>query len=322
MDKPMLEARNLSVKFQDPKGDIFLIQEINLSLKRGEIFALVGESGSGKTTLAYALTKLFFPFSRYETSGDVYFAEHNLLQLEDHALRQIRRKNIRYVFQEPAQSLNPISRIKTQYVDAIVNVTPMEAKRAVEKAKTDLKNVGIENPDDVLRSYPHELSGGTLQRILIALALSPNPELIIADEPTSSVDAPLRFQLLDLLDNARKNGRSSVLLITHDLDVANRYADTIAVMYAGRIVEVAPKHMFFDTPLHPYSQVLCKGARLTDSSIDDLAVLSENPPHPSDLPRGCKFHPICYKVHDDCRLFEPQLESIEVERKVRCPYWK
>ena len=198
----------------------------------------------------------------------------------------------------------------------------MEAKRAVEKAKTDLKDVGIENPDDVLRSYPHELSGGTLQRILIALALSPNPELIIADEPTSSVDAPLRFQLLDLLDNARKNGRSSVLLITHDLDVANRYADTIAVMYAGRIVEVAPKHMFFDTPLHPYSQVLCKGARLTDSSIDDLAVLSENPPHPSDLPRGCKFHPICYKVHEDCRLFEPQLESIEVERKVRCPYWK
>ncbi len=318
----MLDARNLSVRFQDPKGDIFLIQEINFSLKHGEIFALVGESGSGKTTLACALTKLFSPFAGYEISGDVYFAKHNLLQLEEHSLREIRREKIRYVFQEPAQSLNPISRIKTQYVDAIVNVASMDAERAVEKAKIDLKNVGIENPDDVLRSYPHELSGGTLQRILIALALSANPELIIADEPTSSVDAPLRFQLLDLLDNARKNGRTSVLLITHDLGIANRYADTVAVMYAGRIVEVAPKQMFFDTPLHPYSQVLCKGARLTDSSLDDLAVLTENPPHPSDLPSGCKFHPICYKAHDDCRLFEPQLESIDVERKVRCPYWK
>jgi oligopeptide/dipeptide ABC transporter ATP-binding protein len=182
--------------------------------------------------------------------------------------------------------------------------------------------VGIENRDDVLRSYPHELSGGTLQRILIALALSSNPELIIADEPTSSVDAPLRFQLVDLLDDARKNGHRSVLLITHDLDIASRYADTIAVMYAGRIVETAPKHMFFDTPLHPYSKVLCQGARLTKSTLDDLAVLSENPPHPQDLPRGCKFHPICIKVHDDCRLIEPQLESVEVERKVRCPYWK
>lgn len=318
----MLDARNLSVRFQDPKGDIFLIQEINFSLKHGEIFALVGESGSGKTTLACALTKLFSPFAGYEISGDVYFAKHNLLQLEEHSLREIRRKKIRYVFQEPAQSLNPISRIKTQYVDAIVNVASMDAERAVEKAKIDLKNVGIENSDDVLISYPHELSGGTLQRILIALALSANPELIIADEPTSSVDAPLQFQLLDLLDNARKNGRTSVLLITHDLGIANRYADTVAVMYAGRIVEVAPKQMFFDTPLHPYSQVLCKGARLTDSSLDDLAVLTENPPHPSDLPPGCKFHPICYKAHDDCRLFEPQLESIEVERKVRCPYWK
>jgi len=322
MDNPMLEARNLSVRFQDPKGDIFLIQDINLSLKHGEIFALVGESGSGKTTLACALTKLFLPFSGYETSGDIYFEEHKLLELEDHALRQIRKNNIRYVFQEPAQSLNPISRIKTQYVDAIVNAAPMEANRAVERATIELKNVGIENPDDVLRSYPHELSGGTLQRILIALALSPNPDLIIADEPTSSVDAPLRFQLLDLLDNARKNGRSSVLLITHDLNIANRYADTVAVMYAGRIVEVAPKDMFFDAPFHPYSQMLCKGARLTDSFIDDLALLSEHPPHPSDLPRGCKFHPMCSKVQDDCRLFEPQLESIEVERKVRCPYWK
>lgn len=322
MVNPLLETKNLHVSIRAPHGTIFLIHEINISIQRGEIFALVGESGSGKTTLANALTKLYPPFSSFEISGEVCFAETNLLQLDNFVLRQIRGHNIRYVFQEPAQSLNPILRIKTQFVDAIRTVDPMDAKTAEEKAKRSLVKVGIENPDDVLKSYPHELSGGTLQRILIAMALSSEPELIIADEPTSSVDSPLRLQLLDLLDSTRNSSNSSILLITHDLDIAHRYADTVAVMYAGRIIEEAPKRLFFDSPHHPYSQILCGKTHTTDSSFDEFEAIHNNPIHPSDDQSGCAFHHLCYKAREDCRSVEPPLAMIDAERKLRCPYWK
>lgn len=322
MNAPLLETMNLRVNFETPRDELTLVEEINFTIRHGEIFALVGESGSGKTTLAHALTKLFLPDSGFEVSGIVNLSGHNVLHGDDQSLCAIRRNRIRYVFQEPAQSFNPIARIKNQFIDAIRIISPMERHRALEKATIELKNVGIEYPDDVLESYPHELSVGTLQRVLIALALAPDPDLIIADEPTSSVDAPLRYQLLDLLDNARKNSRTSVLLITHDLDIAKRYADTIAVLYAGRIVEVAPKEIFFSSPLHPYSQMLHGGIRLQDPTHDPVIVINENPIHPADLPSGCKYHPLCHKAEEECRKQEPPLESIDKERSVRCLYWK
>jgi oligopeptide/dipeptide ABC transporter ATP-binding protein len=299
-----------------------ILHGIDFAIGHGEILAVVGESGSGKTTLAVALTKLFLPFSGYEISGEVIFHQHNLLQTDDRTMRQIRGHSIRYIFQEPAQSWNPIARIKTQYTDAIRSITPMHQREAVEKATIDLKHVGIEQPDDVLNAFPHELSVGTLQRVLIALALSPRPTLIIADEPTSSVDAPLRFQLLDLLDAARKNNNTSVILITHDLEIAQRYGDTIAVMYAGRIVEAAPKQEFFNSPLHPYSLMLYQGSRLTTSSSTDSIVHSDTTGLFLEEPSGCTYHPLCHKAADDCTTTEPLLASIDAERKVRCPYWK
>jgi oligopeptide/dipeptide ABC transporter ATP-binding protein len=322
MTNPLLEARNLNVRYRSLRDARHILHGIDVSVEQGEILAIVGESGSGKTTLAVALTNLFLPFSGYEISGEVMFDRHNLLQADEQTMRQIRGHSIRYVFQEPAQSLNPIARIKTQYIDAIKSITPMHTRDAVEKATIDLKNVGIEHAEDVLNAFPHELSVGTLQRVLIALALSPQPKLIIADEPTSSVDAPMRFQLLDLLDAARKKNNTSIILITHDLEIAERYGETIAVMYAGRIVEVAPKRLFFESPLHPYSRMLYQGSRLTASLSADTIVHSDTTGLFLEEPTGCAFHPLCYKRADDCTTTEPILASIDSERKVRCPYWR
>ena len=323
MVNPLLEARNLNVRYRSHQDMRHILYGIDFSVGQGEILAIVGESGSGKTTLAASLTKLFLPFSGFEISGEVMFERHNLLQADERTMRKIRGHSIRYVFQEPAQSMNPIARIKSQYIDAIKCISPMHEREAIEKATIDLRNVGLEHPEDVLNAFPHELSVGTLQRVLIALALSPQPKLIIADEPTSSVDAPMQFQLLDLLDVARKKNNTSVILITHDLDIAQRYGDTIAVMYAGRIVEVAPKQGFFDSPLHPYSRMLCQGSRLTASSTTENIVYSDATGlFFLENPSGCVYHPHCRSGVDECTIAEPILASIDSERKVRCPYWR
>lgn len=319
MTEPLLETKDLQVTFRSPGGVISLIREIDLTIRRGEIFALVGESGSGKTTLAYALTNLFLPFSGYTAKGKVMFEGNDLLSLQENALRTIRTRSIRYVFQEPAESMNPISRIKHQYRQVQHNVETTTHRRAMEQQMTDLAAVGIENPAEVLESYPHQLSGGTLQRILIALALSPAPSLIIADEPTSSVDAPLRYRLLDLLAAARDRNGSSVFLITHDLKIAQRYADSVAVLYGGRIIERAPCAEFFSSPLHPYSQMLLNTAGTEDIAFNDRM---EHSFHPSAMPSGCAFHPVCPKVQESCRTADPMITMVDSERNVRCPYWK
>lgn len=313
----MLEVKNLGVQYSDRDGAIRIVEDINFSVQPGQVFALIGESGSGKSTLAYSLTRLFTPRSGYAVSGEVSFEGRNLLQLNERLLRQVRQSKIRYIFQEPSQVLNPIYRIKTQYSFPLEGSGNSAADHSPLAPADILGSVGIENQDEVLRSYPHELSGGTLQRVLIAMALAARPRLIIADEPTSSVDAPLQYQLLDRIDQVRKDGCGSVLLITHNLHVAHRYADMIAVMYAGRIVEIAPKQNFFKSPLHPYAKALVSGNYLESDSAPNTA-----PPHPSNMPNGCKFHPVCAKAQSVCRTDEPQLVHVDIDREVRCPFWK
>ncbi len=316
MEQPLLSTNNLSVSVRSSRGDIALIREIDLSVRRGEIFALVGESGSGKSTLANAITNLFLPTSGYTIDGNIQFNGRQLLQMNEKELREVRRNSIRYIFQEPSESLNPIRKIRAQFSDSL------KGTARPSETENDLLDAGLTQPDAVLDSYPHELSGGMLQRTLIAMALAPAPDLIIADEPTSSVDATLRFKLLDLLDEVRKKTGCTLLLITHDLHIAERYADTVAVMYGGKIVETAPKKLFFQNPFHPYSQMLLQGSSLSTSSLNLLEPYSENPIHPSHLPPGCAYHPICPKAQDDCRTMEPTLTPLENERSVRCPYWK
>jgi len=182
--------------------------------------------------------------------------------------------------------------------------------------------MGITDPAEVLNSYPHQLSVGTLQRILIAAAIAPHPRFLVADEPTSAVDAVLRYQILDLLVSICRNETMTLLLITHDLEIARRYGDRIAVIYAGRILEISTKDEYFQNPLHPYSQTLLSTLPTPTSSLDSMPSSSGSAPSFTELPSGCKFHPRCYKIQADCRKLEPELISTDNHRKVRCPYWK
>lgn len=321
----LLDVRGLNVSVKLSGNPLRLLHDVSFSLDSGEVFLLVGESGCGKTTLARALTNLFPRGLGAVIEGTVEFEGHDLISLDAKGLKKVRRKLIRYVFQEPAAALNPALHIRSQ-----IRLLPLEEqgsgngfrKPPDEAIHQSLVVMGIKDPKDILGSYPHQLSVGTLQRILIAMAITSHPKLLIADEPTSAVDAVLQYQILDLLHSYCKMQNMALLLITHDLGIAHRYADKIAVLYAGRIVEAAARDEFFQNPLHPYSQILLASAPTATRSLEQMPSSSGNVPSLAHLPKGCKFHPRCYKVQDDCKVQEPRLIPINERRHVRCPYWK
>lgn len=319
----ILRVHNLTVQVFNQSKPVSLVDDISFEIKKGSIFAVVGESGCGKTTLAFALTRLFSGAHNYSVQGKVYVNGEDILELSDEKIRTLRREQIRYVFQDPVQSFNPVKKIKKQVYDALNLNNKSDRTRKLRRIQDLLRKSGIENPDEVLESYPHQLSVGTLQRILIVMAIFPSPKILIADEPTSSVDATLRYRILDFLDEMRRTMGMSILLITHDLEIARRYAEDAAVMYAGRLVEIAPREKLFVQPLHPYTQLLMQYYFKTgdiDSTVTQS--LSGSLPSPMYLPKGCTFQNRCYKVRDDCKIEEPPLTEIDNERLVRCPYWK
>jgi oligopeptide/dipeptide ABC transporter ATP-binding protein len=304
---------------------IELLHDISFALEEGEVFVLAGESGSGKTTLARALTNLFPRSLNISVRGTVQFKEANLIESEPSFLRKVRGKDIRYVFQEPGSAFNPALRVRSQV--RLLSSSQCDSEGGSKKSRDEairesLKVMGIEDPEKVMSSYPHQLSVGTLQRILIAAAIAPRPRLLIADEPTSAVDATQRYQILDLLQSYCKAHVMTLLLITHDLQIARRYADTIAVLYAGRIVEISKQTDFFVKPLHPYSEMLLQSVPDASTSLESIPAASGAVASIVDLPSGCKFHPRCPKVQMGCREQEPDLISIEQNSQARCPYWK
>jgi peptide/nickel transport system ATP-binding protein len=309
-----------------PNGQpIELLHDVSFTLEDGEVFVLVGESGSGKTTLARALTNLFPRSPNISIHGSVQFGEANLIEPESSSLRRVRGKEIRYVFQEPGSAFNPALRVRSQV--RLLSSSQWGSGGGSKKARDEamrqsLNAMGIVDPEKILSSYPHQLSVGTLQRILIAAAIVPRPRLLIADEPTSAVDATQRYQILDLLQDYCKTHVMTLLLITHDLQIARRYGDRIAVLYGGRIVEISKQTDFFAKPLHPYSEMLLRSVPNASTSLDSLPAASGAVPSIADLPSGCKFHLRCPKVQTDCREQEPELLSIEQNHQVRCPYSK
>ncbi len=319
----LLRVKNLSVHVAHRGRPVSLIDDISFRIKKGSMFAMFGESGCGKTTLALALTKLFSNGNNFSIQGKININGSDILELSDEKLLSLRRDHIRYVFQDPVQSFNPVMKINKQIYHALNLKTKSDRRRETPKIREFLSKSGIENPDEVLRSYPHQLSVGMLQRILIVMAIFPAPALLIADEPTSSVDAALRYRILDFLDEMRRTLGMSILLITHDLEVVRRYADEVAVMYAGRLVEVAPREKFFDEPYHPYAQLLMEHFfKPGNIDADALQSLTGTVPSPLDTPQGCTFQNRCYKVQSDCKIEEPPLTEVNPERFVRCPYWK
>lgn len=247
----LLQVRNLTVTINSGVIPHRIVNDVSFSLEKGNVLAVVGESGSGKTTLCRALTRLFPMSIGAEITGTLHFEDMNLLKCDESELRRIRQQTIRYIFPEPQQALNPVATIRKQMNLAAHSMTENQLTES-------LHTVGIRTPHEILNYYPHQLSIGMSQRVMIAMALLTKPTLLIADEPTSAVDASLRYQLLNLLRSLQQQHHMAMIIITHDLDVARKYADHVAVLLDGRIVEIADSGQFFTGPQHPYSQSLLK----------------------------------------------------------------
>jgi oligopeptide/dipeptide ABC transporter ATP-binding protein len=320
MNEVIMKVEGLTVVHQSGAGNFNLVDDISFAIHKGEIFALIGESAAGKTTIALALTNLFHRYSNLAINGRVFFLGKEITGLSEDALSRIRADSVRHIFQEPGQSFNPVARIGKQFSLARSSAARSNDRCGAAEQAEWLARVGIENPSAALTSYPHQLSGGMLQRILIAMAMAGRPELLLADEPTSSLDAGLKWQIMDLLESFRKEFGTSIVLITHDLDLAQRTADTVAVLYSGQIVEVAGRESFFRSPMHPYSQALLDGAGHRAAAWRNDAPATQV--HPSARPSGCRFQTRCPKARNECGIAAPPLEKINDTTEIRCLFWR
>lgn len=303
----LLEIQGLKLSFSTDKGPLDLFTSLNLSLGEKEILGIVGESGSGKSTLAYAIVRLL-PANAKILGGDIVFEGASLARLSEGEMRKVRGKRITMVFQDPTTALNPLFRIKDQILRIIKDNLGLEGVPARQHAVQLLGEVDLPDPEGVLDSFPFELSGGMQQRVMLAMALSSNPKLIIADEPTSAVDATIQMQLLQLLRRLRRERGFSMILITHSIAVAQEVCDRIAVMYAGDIVEEGSADRVLGAPKHPYSEALVASIpkpRRADEGKRLLTVVPGQVPDLTDPPSGCRFTPRCPYQMDICGKAKP-----------------
>ncbi|HXE58610.1 MAG TPA: ABC transporter ATP-binding protein [Gemmatimonadales bacterium] len=300
---PLLEVRDLRITFPGDGTVARPVDGVSFSLARGETLALVGESGCGKSLTGLALLKLVPPPGRIEPGSVIRLGETDLLALEGEALRRIRGRRIAMIFQDPMTSLNPVLPVGEQVAEGILAHHRVSKREARDRALALLKEVGIPDPAARLRAYPHQLSGGMRQRVMIAIALSAEPEVLIADEPTTALDVTVQAQILELLDRLREAHGLAVILITHDLGIVAGRADRVAVMYAGQIVEEAPTAALFDRPSHPYTQGLLASVPRLTGPVRRLAPIGGTVPAPTAWPAGCRFRPRCPVKHE--RSLEP-----------------
>ncbi len=313
----LLEIADLRITFPTAAGPARAVDGVSLTLARGETLALVGESGCGKSLASLAVLKLVPPPGRIEPGSVIRLDGTDVLALDGEALRRIRGRRVGMIFQDPTTSLNPVFTVGDQITEGIRAHFPVSRREARERAAALLAEVGIPDPRARLRSYPHQLSGGMRQRVMIAIALAAEPELLIADEPTTALDVTVQAQILELLDRLRVARDMAVLLITHDLGIAAGRADRVAVMYAGRIVEEAPAARLFARPAHPYTQALLASIPRLDGPPGRLAPIPGMVPSATAWPEGCWFHPRCAKMMARCRT-EPPVVSLGEGQWMRC----
>jgi len=308
----LLEVKNLKTYFFSRRGVLRAVDDVSMSIKRGEFIGVVGESGCGKSTLAFSIIRLILPPGRI-VDGQVIFDGRDILKLPEEEMRRIRGKEVGMIFQDPMTSLDPLEKIGDQIVETIMEHEKMDKKEAWERAAKLLESVGLTG--DRVNYYPHQLSGGQRQRIMIAMAISLNPQLLIADEPTTALDVVVQEKIMDLLDDLRKEGRA-IMLITHDFSLAVDRADRIAVMYAGWLVEFGSAEKLVEEPLHPYSDGLIQS--VPDIWVDrEIKPMPGFPPDLTNPPSGCRFQPRCPKAMGICREKEPP--TLEVDgRVVKC----
>jgi len=314
----VLEVQNLRVSFPGGTRDRFYpVDGVSFSLDRGETMALVGESGCGKSLTSLALLQLVPTPGRIETGSVIRLGDTDVLALHGEALRRIRGRRVGMVFQDPMTSLNPVFTVGDQIIEGIRAHFKMPKAAARERALGLLQEVGIPDPVARLKAYPHQLSGGMRQRVMIAIALSAEPEILVADEPTTALDVTVQAQILEVLDRLRESRGMAVLLITHDLGIVAGRADRVAVMYAGQIVEEAPTALLFAHPSHPYTQGLFASVPRIKGPLRRLNPIRGSVPAPTAWPSGCRFRPRCPQAFDKSEM-EPPLLTVEPDHRMRC----
>jgi oligopeptide/dipeptide ABC transporter ATP-binding protein len=317
----LLEVKNLQTQFPTRNGLVRAVDGVSFQLDSGELLGLVGESGCGKSITALSIMRLIARPGKI-VGGEINFDGKPLLQLSDAEMRQIRGDDIAMIFQDPMTSLNPVFTVGEQIAEALRLHRKLSRKAARAAAIEAMKEVSIPDPGRRIDDYPHQLSGGMRQRVMIAMALACDPKLLIADEPTTALDVTIQAQILELLDELRKNRELAVLLITHDLGVVAEVADRVAVMYTGRIVEESPVEELFARPKHPYTEGLLRSVpKLTSTTVvkqERLDTIEGTVPSPTDLPPGCHFAPRCPHRMPRCTAEEIPLYELEGSVKVRC----
>ena len=318
---PLLEIKGLKTYFSTEEGLVRAVDGVDLRIERGETLGVVGESGCGKTVTALSIMRLISEPPGKIVEGHILWEGKNLLDLPPGEMRKIRGKEIAMIFQEPMTSLNPVFTVGEQIAEAIRLHEGANRRQALEKTVEMLRLVKMPNPEQRVKEYPHQLSGGMRQRVMIAMALSCHPKLLIADEPTTALDVTIQAQILDLLNELKARLGMAVMLITHDMGVIAETAQRVVVMYAAKVVEEAPVVELFKEPLHPYTQGLLASVPRIDLAATERRPLQAIPgvvPSPADFPRGCRFHPRCPHVMAMCREKEPMLKDMKPGHKVAC----
>ncbi|MDY3015579.1 MAG: ABC transporter ATP-binding protein [Blautia sp.] len=319
MSEKLLEVKELRTEFfSSKKSSVTAVEEVSFEIQKGEIVGLVGESGCGKSVTSLSIMQLLKDTPGKVTNGEVIFEGKDLLKASKAEILDIRGGRMSMIFQEPMSSLNPAMRIDRQMIEGIRLHTSLNKEQARERAAKILSQVGIPDPQRVLKNYPHQLSGGMSQRVMIAMAMSCDPQLLIADEPTTALDVTIQAQILELMKKIQKEQGTSILLITHDLGVVAEMCSRVIVMYAGKIVEEAPVGVLFGNPSHPYTQGLIASVPKLGSGVKVLPSIPGSVPDLSSMPKGCRFAPRCKYATDKCREQEPELKAINENQKCRC----
>lgn len=319
----LLEVKNLITCFKTKRGIVKAVNDASYSVNAGRTLGIVGESGSGKSVSALSILHLL-DGNGYIAGGQIVFDGIDITHLSIKELYKLRGNSISMIFQEPMTSLNPVFTIEKQVAEPFILHQNMDPKEAAKKAVQMLADVKIPNPEIVAKQYPHQLSGGMRQRVMIAIALACKPKILIADEPTTALDVTIQAQILKLMNDLKREHNTSILFITHDLGVINQMADDVAVMYCGQIVEKAPVRTVFDRHTrysHPYTEGLMLSIpRLDTPTGTRLEAIEGSVPHPLDLPKGCKFAPRCKYATEKCLNEEPGLVDVGENQQVRCFY--
>lgn len=319
MTEQMITIKDLVTYFYTDDGTVKAVDQVSINIAKGETLGLVGESGCGKSTVGLSILRLIRSPGQI-VSGEIWFENQNLLSLDEEEMRKIRGRKISMIFQDPTASLNPVFKVGDQIAEAVELHQGLEGEQSTQKVIEMLKLVGITGAEERYKSYPHELSGGMRQRVMIAMALSCNANLLISDEPTTSLDVTIQAQILDLMSRLKDELDVSILLITHDLGLVAEYSDKVAVMYAGKLAEYSDVITVFKKPHHPYTVALMQSIPRVDIKLDHITPIPGFVPSLVDPPSGCRFHPRCTHAMPVCKTEEPHKFELNPEHIVYC-HW-